>query len=101
MSQLFHKHPQEAEKCCKGCQFRREYLFCMIIEYDEEENCPCVNCLVKVICQDQGKCRLRMKFTNTSTYDKKKGTLGRRYTMIYEPDTKEKDRERIQNDTIK
>jgi hypothetical protein len=47
---------------CKGCGISKSITtHCYFGIVDEREKCPCVNCLVKVICSTQPACTLRGK----------------------------------------
>lgn len=37
---------------CEGCIMFINYKYCDIIRTGREEDCPCRNCLVKVICTE-------------------------------------------------
>ncbi len=47
------------EKVCKGCPALTQSVMCFFEEYDMEEECPCIECLVKVMCKFS--CRKRYK----------------------------------------
>lgn len=41
------------KKICKGCVMARsDRSACIIVKKQKEEMCPCINCLVKMICLD-------------------------------------------------
>jgi hypothetical protein len=44
---------------CKGCRFIREDLYCVLVEYEVIKDCPCTDCLVKMICIKQTSCGIR------------------------------------------
>lgn len=43
-------------KYCKGCESYNQ--FCSFTEDNEEGDCPCTNCLVKVPCDGTQVCKL-------------------------------------------
>ena len=47
-------------KFCKGCDSYSptSRYFCSFTEYNEEGDCPCTNCLVKVPCDGTEVCKL-------------------------------------------
>ncbi len=47
---------------CKGCMMGREYTLCYFEELDIEEKCPCVECLVKVMCNESCSKRDGVKY---------------------------------------
>ena len=48
-------------KLCRGCRFSklRDTSLCLIVRARSEKKCPCINCLVKVICNKN--CDIRIK----------------------------------------
>jgi len=36
---------------CKGCLLHDEYDLCVVIPTFDNEECPCLTCLIKMICQ--------------------------------------------------
>jgi len=55
-------------KSCKGCRLIQKDNYCIIIDYNTHNDCPCVECLVKVTCKQQGQCDLRYVYMNNSVY---------------------------------
>ena len=41
---------------CKGCPFKQ----CLLTFNDRQSECPCIECLVKVMCSGHLKCKERM-----------------------------------------
>ncbi len=50
-----------SEKVCKACN----RMTCFFIECGIEEKCPCIQCLVKVMCRSSCDEREQAKSTNT------------------------------------
>ena len=52
----FLKGKENMNKLCRGCRYSnfREIAggkpICIIVKLESEEDCPCINCLVKIIC---------------------------------------------------
>ena len=42
---------------CKGCRLIGKEENCLIVQFDRIDECPCINCLVKVMCK--GLCEER------------------------------------------
>jgi hypothetical protein len=55
---------------CEGCLSytyyisERRTLICALMEYNDKGQCPCYNCIVKVMCQDT--CDVFMRFRNNA-----------------------------------
>ncbi len=48
---------------CKGCRIIRRFSRCFFRDVGLVEKCPCVQCLVKVMCKD--KCENRKDYYNS------------------------------------
>lgn len=53
---------KKAEELCRGCKYIIPIIFCAPLEYGVEKECPCVDCLVKVMCWDKENCSERIHF---------------------------------------
>lgn len=55
---------------CKGCLWKKWVVnstltMCQVLEY-KEGKCPCMKCLVKVMCWKKGKCEEMRLYLNLS-----------------------------------
>jgi hypothetical protein len=56
---------------CKGCSLKtriedtKSLANCMIATYNKYKKCPCIECLVKVMCNDKALCRKRVQFISS------------------------------------
>ena len=63
---------KEAKESCRGCSFGNSEIFCAPLEYGMDQSCPCIECLVKVMCDSdsKGACPERAHFVNTEAHPK-------------------------------
>jgi len=54
-------------KRCKGCRLIENRTgYCVIIDYNTIDDCPCGNCLVKITCMQQNTCNMRQEHKTKS-----------------------------------
>ena len=57
----WRKEGSKYSKCCKGCIVKTRELYCVLIKYGAIDVCPCSHCLVKIMCNAQAYCQIRLK----------------------------------------
>jgi hypothetical protein len=57
---------EKLNKYCRGCSFKNHIMeisnlaTCIIVVYNQNEYCPCVDCLIKPMCQN--RCEVRTEY---------------------------------------
>ena len=53
MREIGMKEQSKRKEICKGCIMTRVGgSYCAYVDHNREEECPCIDCLVKVMCND-------------------------------------------------
>lgn len=59
----------EAKDICQGCYSIKRKIYCGFMNYSTEEKCPCINCLVKVVCEN--RCDSRNNINNAVNFQER------------------------------
>jgi hypothetical protein len=59
---------------CSGCMLKKRIedvnslAHCIIATYNKHDDCPCIECLVKIMCREKSECSDRVDFIANMDY---------------------------------